>query len=146
MARDTFTYTIQARCTPATASALLADLSRQAELHPLVVRVVPRPPRPGASASYTITDRVALGPLHFSISYQADVLRATGDEVVTVARQWSGTRVRNHARLRVESPGLTRVDVEVTLTAPAPLFGYAFRQARAAHLTLAARLGPALGA
>ncbi|MBO4210758.1 SRPBCC family protein, partial [Micromonospora echinofusca] len=41
--QDTFTYTVQARCTPERASALLADLTRQVELHPLIVRVTPRP-------------------------------------------------------------------------------------------------------
>ncbi|WP_247686456.1 hypothetical protein [Micromonospora sp. C31] len=54
--------------------------------------------------------------------------------------------MRNHTRLRTEPDGVVRVDVEITLAAPAPLFGYAFRQARAAHLGLAARLAAALDA
>ncbi|MBO4209537.1 SRPBCC family protein, partial [Micromonospora echinofusca] len=103
-----------------------------------------RPTRPGSRASYTVTDRVALGPLRLPVSYRADVLTASTEEVVVVARQWSGTRVRNHARIRPEGPDQVRIDVEITLAAPAPLLGYALRQARAAHLTLAARLGAAL--
>ncbi|WFE41678.1 SRPBCC family protein [Micromonospora sp. WMMD998] len=141
---DSFSYTVQARCRRADAVALLGDLSRQGELHPLIVRVRQLPPRPGALASYAITDRLELGPLHFPVTYQADVLIANEDEVVTVARQQPATTVRNHTRMRDEPDGVVRIDVEITLTAPAPLFGYAFRQARAAHLGLAARLGATL--
>ncbi|SCF44296.1 hypothetical protein [Micromonospora mirobrigensis] len=145
LTRDTFGYTVQARCTAADALALLSDLTRQGELHPLIVRVRRLPPRPGARASYAITDRLAVGPLHFPVTYQADVLVATEDEIVTVARQQPATTVRNHTRLRPEPGGLLRIDVEITLSAPAPLFAYAFRQARSAHLALATRLGAALG-
>ncbi|MEU8423038.1 SRPBCC family protein [Micromonospora sp. NPDC048835] len=142
---DTFSYTVQARSSPAEAAALLSDLTRQGELHPLIVQVTRVvPPRPGAQASYTINDRLAAGPLRFRTTYHADVLINEADEIVMVARQWPATTVRNHTRLRPESDGLVRIDVEITLTAPTPLFRYAFRQARAAHLALATRLGAAL--
>ncbi|MFI7521894.1 SRPBCC family protein [Micromonospora globbae] len=142
--RDSFSYTVQARCALADAMALLGDLTRQGELHPLIVRVRRVPPRPGALASYAVTDRLAAGPLRFPVTYQADVLTSGDDEIVTVARQWPATTVRNHTRLHTEPGGLVRIDVEITLAAPAPLFPYAFRQARAAHLALATRLGAAL--
>ncbi|MEV4541289.1 SRPBCC family protein [Micromonospora echinaurantiaca] len=141
--RDSFSYTVQARCPVAEAAALLADPTRQVELHPLIVRVRRVRTRPGARASYAITDRLAAGPLRFPVTYRADVLVADADEIVTVARQWPATTVRNRTRLGVEPDGV-RIDVEITLTAPAPLFGYAFRQARSAHLGLAARLGALL--
>ncbi|MEO3779450.1 SRPBCC family protein [Micromonospora sp. B11E3] len=143
--RDSFQYSVQARCPRAEAVALLGDLSRQGELHPLIERVRQLPPRPGARASYAITDRLAAGPLRFTTTYQADVLVVTEDEVVAVARQWPATSVRNHTRLRDEPDGVVRIDVEITLVAPAPLFGYAFRQARSAHLGLARRLAEVLG-
>ncbi|WP_433386848.1 SRPBCC family protein [Micromonospora sp. KLBMP9576] len=142
--RDCFSYTIQARCSVARAAALLVDLRRQEDLHPLIVRVRRVPPRPGARASYDITDRLPVGPVRLTTTYRADVLVDDPDEIVTVARQWPATTVRNHTRLRAEPDGVVRIDVEITLAAPAPLFGYAFRQARAAHLGLAARLGAAL--
>ncbi|MGV9215054.1 SRPBCC family protein [Micromonospora sp. RB23] len=145
LSSDTFSYTVQARCSVAEAAALLSDLTRQGDLHPLIVRVREvTPPRPGARASYTINDRLVAGPLRFRTTYQADVLISEPDEIVTVARQWPATTVRNHTRLRAEPDGLVRIDVDITLRAPTPLFGYAFRQARAAHLALAARLGAAL--
>ncbi|MFC8296964.1 SRPBCC family protein [Micromonospora orduensis] len=142
--RDTFSYTVQARCSVADAVTLLSDLTRQGELHPLIVDVRQLPPRPGALASYAISDRLVAGPLRFRTTYQADVLTIEDDEIVMVARQWPATTVHNHTRLRAEPDGLLRVDVEITLSAPARLFRYAFRQARAAHLALASRLGPAL--
>ncbi|MEU4780988.1 SRPBCC family protein [Micromonospora sp. NPDC023633] len=142
--RSSFSYTVQARCSLAEAAALLADPGRQEDLHPLIVRVRRVPTRPGARASYDITDRLAAGPVRLPITYRADVLVHDPDEIVTVARQWPATTVRNHTRLRVEPDGVVRIDVEITLAAPAPLFGYAFRQARAAHLGLAARLAAAL--
>ncbi|SCL67347.1 hypothetical protein [Micromonospora peucetia] len=142
--RDSFSYTVQARCSLTEAAALLADPGRQKDLHPLIVRVRRVPPRPGARASYDITDRLAAGPVRLPITYRADVLVDDPDEIVTVARQWPATTVRNHTRLRAEPDGVVRIDVEITLAAPTPLFGYAFRQARAAHLGLAARLGAVL--
>ncbi|MFG2051121.1 SRPBCC family protein [Micromonospora sp. NPDC048935] len=144
LSSDTFSYTVQARCTLAEAAAMLSDLTRQGELHPLIVRVRQLPPRPGAQASYTINDRLVAGPLRFRTTYHADVLSSGNDEIIMVARQWPATTVHNRTRLRAEPDGLVRIDVEITLTAPTPLFRYAFRQARAAHLALAARLGPAL--
>lgn len=143
--RDSFTYTVQARCSPAVAAELLADPLRQAELYPLIVRVRRLRPRRGALASYAITDRLAVGRLRFPVTYRADVLVATEDEVVTVARQWPATTVRNRTRLWPEPDGV-RIDVEITLAAPAPLFGYAFTQARSAHLALAGRLAAVLDA
>ena len=138
--RGTFRYTVQARCALADAVGLLSDFARQEELHPLIVRVQSQPPRPGAVRSYTITDRLAWGPFRFPTKYQADVLTVTDDEVVSVARQWPRTTVHNHALLRQEPEGLVRIDVEIRLSVPAPLFPYAFRQARTAHLALATRL------
>lgn len=143
--RDSFSYTVQARSSPAVAADLLADPLRHTELHPLMVRVRRIAPRHGARASYAITDRLPLGRLRLPVTYRADVLVATEDEVVTVARQWPATTVRNRTRLWPEPDGV-RIEVEITLAAPAPLFGYAFAQARAAHLALASRLGAVLDA
>jgi hypothetical protein len=142
--QGTFRYTVQARCELTDAVGLLSDFGRQEKLHPLIVRVRRRPARPGAIRSYSITDRLALGPLRWPITYQADVLKVTGDEVVSTARQWPRTTVDNHARLRQEPEGVVGIDVEITLSAPAPLYPYAFRQARSAHLALASRLRAAL--
>lgn len=96
--------------------------------------------------SYAITDRLRWGPFTFPITYTADVLTDGPEEVTTVARQKPRTTVHNHTRVRPAPDGETLIDVEITLTAPTPLFPYAFRQAQAAHRQLAARMATALAA
>ena len=119
--------------------ALLSDIARQGELHPLIVEVRELPPVKGALRSYAITDRLALGPVRFRITYHADTLSITDSEVVTVARQRPRTTLRNTTRV-TPTPTGSHVHVDVTLTAPTLLFPYAFRQGRQAHLELAERL------
>ncbi|GAB7051861.1 hypothetical protein JCM9534A_69870 [Catenuloplanes indicus JCM 9534] len=120
--------------------ALLADLTRQGELHPLIVAVRTDAPRAGAIRSYTITDAMRWGPLRFRIRYRADIVGESGTALDTVARQSPGVTVRNRTTVTAEDDGRTRIDCHVTLTAPTPLFAYAFTQARRAHRELAARL------
>lgn len=110
----------------------------------MIVKVEPLPPGRGALRSYAITDRLRWGPFTFPITYTADVLTANDDEVMTVARQKPRTTVHNHTRLSEAPDGELLIDVEITLTAPTPLFPYAFRQARTAHRALAVRLRSAL--
>jgi hypothetical protein len=142
----TFDYSLTARCEPAQAVRLLSDFSLHDQLHPLIVKVERVPPEPGVLSSFAITDRLRWGPVTFPITYHADVLVAGPDEVVTVARQQPRTTLRNHTRLHPQPDGTLRIDVRITLTAPTPLFGYAFRQARAAHAELAQRLRTTLEA
>jgi len=144
--QDSFSYSVQARSEPRAALRWLADLTCQGELHPLIVRVRQEPPRPGALASWTVTDRLVWGPFRFPASYAVDTLEMSARSLVMRARQWPATTVLNRTTIEAEADGLVRIDVEIALSAPAPLFRYAFRQARAAHLVLAARLGPALPA
>lgn len=135
----TFEYTIGAPCDAATAVALLGDPRRNGELHPLIQSVAEVSPQPGAIASYRITDLLPLGPLRLRIVYEADVITLTPSQVVTVARQRPATTVRNETLVASTDAGVT-VTVSITLTAPAALFGYAFRTARAAHLELGERI------
>jgi hypothetical protein len=141
--QGTFRYEVRARCEVADAVALLSDYRRHAELHPLIERVRQVPTSPGASGSYLITDRLALGQVRFPITYTVDVLTATDREIIAVARQRPGTTVRNHTRLR-PTVGNLDIGVEITVTAPLVLFPYAFRQARAAHAVLAEGIRAAL--
>ncbi|GAA1891653.1 SRPBCC family protein [Asanoa iriomotensis] len=148
---DTFTYELRADCEPETAVTLLSDFSRHTELHPFIVKVTEVPPVDGAVRSFVINDRLAFGPLKFTTTYTADVLainrpgpaegpRACHAEVVTLARQRPGTTLRNTARIYPVSDGGVRIEVKIRLTAPTPLFGYAFRTAQQAHRELAERL------
>ncbi|MDG4827388.1 SRPBCC family protein [Asanoa sp. WMMD1127] len=143
----TFTYSFEARCEPEVAVALLSDFSRHTELHPFIVKVTERPPVDGAVRSFVINDRFPLGPFHFTTTYTADVLAinrpgpsAGPAEIITLARQRPGTTLRNNTRIHPMSGGGIRADVTITLTAPTPLYAYAFKQAQAAHHALAERL------
>lgn len=134
-----FKYQVDAGEDPAAAIAVFSDFSHHDQLHPLIVKVEPAPPPEGAVRRFLITDRMAWGPLRFPITYTADVLSVTPDRVVTVAHQKPDVTLRNDTRLTTVD-GRVRADVEITITAPAPLYAYAFRQARTAHLELAARI------
>lgn len=140
MRTGSFGYDVRARCRAADAMTLLSDLHRQGELHPLIVEVRDLPPVPGAVRSYAIRDRLAWGPLRFGITYLADTLRVTDSEIVTEARQRPRTTIRNRTTVSEESEGRVHVAVQVELTAPTLLHGYALRTARTAHLALAERL------
>lgn len=145
MRTGSWSYDIDARATADEAMALLSDITRQGELHPLITDVEERPPVDGALRSYAITDRLQLGPVPFRITYLADTLSISDSEVVTVARQRPRTTIRNRTTVTPTDGGV-HVHVEVELRAPSLLFGFAFRQGRAAHLQLAGRIRTALEA
>jgi hypothetical protein len=137
MRRGSFRYDVDARCPLDEAVALLSDVPRLAAIHPLAVEVQELQPTPGALRSTAITSRLALGPLHFRITYHADVLSVSQDEVVTVARQRPSTTLRNHTRLRSDGDGVVHIQVEITFESPYLLFPYGFSQAQYAHRGLA---------
>lgn len=134
-----WSYDVEAPCAPGEALALLSDITRQGELHPLIIHVEELPARDGAVRSFAVTDQLKLGPIPFRITYSADTLSITDSEVVTVARQKPRTTIRNRTTVSAAADG-THVHVDVQLTAPTLLFPYAFREGRKAHLALADRI------
>lgn len=146
MRTGAFAYELQPRCRLADAAALLSDITRQGELHPLIIDVTERPPEEGALRSYAIRDQLKLGPFPFKIRYYADTLTVSETEIVTVARQRPRTKIRSRVNLTDEGDGTVRIRVEITLEAPSLLFGYALREGRAAHLKLAERMRAVLEA
>lgn len=137
MRRGSFRYEVDARCQLDEAVSLMADVPRLAAIHPLAVEVRELQPAPGALRSTAITSRLALGPLRFRITYQADVLSVTEAEVVTVARQRPATTLRNHARFRRDGDGVVHIQVAIDFESPYLLFPYGFGQAQYAHRGLA---------
>ncbi|GIH17738.1 SRPBCC family protein [Rugosimonospora africana] len=137
MRHGSFRYDIDARCGLAEAVALMADVPRLAAIHPLAVEARELEPSPGILRSTAITSRLALGPLRFRITYRADVLSVTEDEVITVARQRPATVLRNHTRLHQDGDGVVHIRVEIAFESPYLLFPYGFRQAQYAHRGLA---------
>jgi hypothetical protein len=135
-----WSYGLTARCRLEDAEALLADVTKQGRLHPLIIDVTELPAVPGALRSFAIKDRLKMAGVPFTITYVADLLSRTGTEIVTVARQQPRTTLRNVTRLTDNGDGTVTVDVEVTMTAPSLLHGYALKTGRKAHLELAERI------
>ena len=77
------------------------------------------------------------------ITYVADVVSVADDRIVTVARQRPATTLHIVTEIRDVGDAL-RAEVEITMTAPTPLFRFAFRQAEQAHAELAPRLSQLL--
>jgi hypothetical protein len=140
----TFRYHFDAGRDLAVAVERLSDMATHAAAHPLIVAVRTVPPPLGAIRRYHVTDRIALGPVRFRITYTADLVTVTGDRVIFLAHQWPAVTVRNDIALS-RAGDRVRADVEIAMTAPTAMFGSAFRQARRAHLTLADHLARALG-
>ena len=143
MRTGSWSYDLDVGATPAAAHALLSDITRQGELHPLITKVEELPPAAGALKSYAITDALRWGPIPFRIRYFADTLSISDTEIVTVARQRPRTTIRNRTTITPTATGV-HIRVEVELTAPTPLFSFAFREGRKAHLELAERIRVAL--
>jgi len=101
-------------------------------LHPLIVKVEEIPAEPPVLRRFRITDQLATGPFRFKIKYLADVLKLTPDEAHTEAWQSPGVHIISHMSFTEENGG-TLLREEYTVEAPNLLFGYTFKQAKAAH-------------
>jgi hypothetical protein len=143
MKQDSFSYEITARCEQERAIRLLSEFSQHSELHPLIVKVEQVEPPQGVLRRYFITDRLKWGPFSFNIRYRADILRVSENEILTEAFQSPKTTVTNHTTLTKQGEML-HIRVKITMQAPDLLFGYAFNQARTAHLEMAGRIEKAL--
>lgn len=139
MTRGSFENEIWINAPRVNVMELLSSFSQHTRLHPLIVRVAELPAAPPVLKRYQITDQLALGPFKFQINYRADIFKITLEEVYTEAFQSPGVQVINHSFLTPVEQG-TQVREEVTIVAPALLFGYTFQQAQAAHKTLLAQL------
>jgi hypothetical protein len=137
MRRGEYRYSIDVACPADRAAALFADIPRLVSAHPLVIGIRELPATDGALHSYAVTDRIALGPLRFRITYRADVLEAGEREVATRARQSPSTTLLTRTQVTEAGDGVTHIEATVTVTTLRPLFPYTLRTARAAHLRMA---------
>jgi hypothetical protein len=137
MRQGEYRYSIDVNCPADSVAALFADIPRLVSVHPLVIGTRELTPAPDALHSYAVTDRLALGPLRFRITYHADVLEAGDREVTTRARQRPSTTLLSRVQVTDAGAGLTHIEVTVTVTTLGPLLPYTLRTARAAHLRMA---------
>ena len=118
---------------------LIADYSQHHKIHPLIEKVERAREEPAGIRRYFITDNLQWGPFKFKIKYQADIISVSEDTVHTEAYQSPGTYITNVTKI---SPAQNGVVLHETITIKAPnlLFGYAFRQAQAAHEEMLKRI------
>ncbi|GAA1764801.1 SRPBCC family protein [Luedemannella helvata] len=140
MRTDSFSYGIDVQCSADEAMALMSDFHRHRGLNPYLVEVRELPAAPGAVRSFAISDRLRWGPFAFRTTYRADILTRTDRQVITVARQWPRTTLRNHTTVTDTGDGMVHIGAHITFTAPKLLFGYGFRTAQAVHEGLSQRL------
>ena len=140
MKQGTFEHEIYIEAEPKKIVDFLVEHTNHPRFHPLIVAVKEiTPPPPGILRRFMITDQLIWGPFHFKITYRADVLKVTENEMLTEAYQSPGTYVTNHSTFTAEGKG-TRLHEDITLKAPDILFNYAFEQARSSHGALVEHL------
>ncbi|MGH3726221.1 MAG: SRPBCC family protein [Mycobacterium sp.] len=137
MRQGEYRYSIDVICPADSAAALFADIPRLASVHPLVIGTRELPAAPDALHSYAVTDRLALGPLRFHLTYRADLLEADDRHISTRARQSPSTTLLSRVHITDAGDGITHIDVTVTVTTLSLLFAYTLRTAKAAHLRMA---------
>ncbi|GAB4417867.1 MAG: hypothetical protein Kow002_04470 [Anaerolineales bacterium] len=122
-----------------TVLSMIADYNQHHKIHPLIIDVeAGASPNPGVKR-YLITDQLRWGPFTFKIRYQADIISVTEDTVHTEAHQSPNTHVTNITKVTPKDDGVLLHET-ITLKAPNFLFGYAFKQAQAAHKEMLERI------
>lgn len=133
---------------PARVGKFFADFKNFTAIHPLMVAIVDRVPRPdvpddpGALARkwYKVTDRLPCGPLTLHIRYDVALCAAGPQALRFEAWQWPRIHLHNRISWHGLPQGGTRVQEELALQAPGLLLPLVQRMAQAAHADSFARL------
>jgi hypothetical protein len=139
MKQGTFEKEILIRSDTKTVINVIADYSQHHKIHPLIQKVERVADAPQGVRRYLITDSLRWGPFKFKIKYQADIIAVTEDTVHTEAYQSPQTHVTNVTKVTPQGDGV-RLHETITMKAPNLLFGYAFKQAEAAHEEMLRRI------
>ncbi|SRR5258706_7835930 len=118
---------------------IISNYSQHDKIHPLIEKVERAEPSPPGVERFFITDNLQWGPFKFKIKYQADILSVTENTVHTEAYQSPGTYITNISKVMPVQDGVILYET-ITMKAPDILFGYAFKQAQAAHEELLKRI------
>jgi hypothetical protein len=132
MKQGTFEHEIYIEAKPKDIVSFLVEHTNHPRFHPLIVAVKEVAAPQGILRRFMITDQLIWGPLHFKVTYRADVLKATDNEMLTEAFQSPGTYVTNHSTFSAQGTG-TLMHETITLKSPDLLFNYAFNQAKSSH-------------
>ncbi len=139
MKQGTFEKEIFIRATVPAVIAIISNYDLHHKIHPLIEKAERAQVSPPGMERFLITDNLQWGPFKFKIKYQADIVSVTADTVHTEAYQSPNTHVRNISTVTPSSDGVILHET-ITMKAPSLLFGYAFKQAQAAHEELLKRI------
>jgi hypothetical protein len=119
--------------------AVISNYGLHDQIHPLIEKVERAEDPPAGVKRFFITDKLKWGPFKFRIKYQANIVSVTQDTVHTEAFQSPNTHVINISKVIPSGDGVILHET-ITMQAPDLLFGYAFKQAQAAHEELLKRI------
>jgi hypothetical protein len=139
MKQGAFEKEIFIRATVPAVIGVISNYSQHDRIHPLIEKVKRAMDAPPGVERFFITDNLQWGPFQFKIKYQADIVSVTQDTVHTEAYQSPNTHVTNISTVRPSGEGVILHET-ITMRAPDLLFGYAFKQAQAAHEELLKRI------
>lgn len=139
VATKTFTTEVCIACTPERVGSFLSDFPNYAKIHPLITAIRSSEPRPGAPDApaprkwYKVTDRLRLGPIPFSITYDVAMASSGPQSLLFEVWQWPGVYLRNRTSWQAAAAGGTYLHEEVVVHAPLLLLFTVVRTAQAAH-------------
>jgi hypothetical protein len=139
MQQGTFEKEIYIHATVPAVIGVISNYSQHDMIHPLIEKVERGQVSPPGVERFFITDNLQWGPFKFKIKYQADIISVTQDTVHTEAQQSPNTQVTNVSKVTPSGEGVILHET-ITMKAPDLLFGYAFKQAQAAHEELLKRI------
>src|SRR5690242_12908400 len=139
MKSETFEKQIFIQATVPAVIEVISNYSLHDKIHPLIEKVERAGSSPPGVERFFITDNLKWGPFKFRIKYQADIVSVTQDTVHTEAYQSPNTHVTNISKVIPSGEGVILHET-ITMQAPDLLFGYAFKQAHAAHEELLKRI------
>ena len=140
MATQTFTVDVHIGSPKERVGRFLSDFANYGKIHPLIAAIRESPPRPGALLTpaddrrwYKVTDRLPIGPISFSFTYDVALSVVGPQSLRFEAWQWPQVHLRNQTTWRDAESGGTYLCEEVTVQAPRLLLSFVARTAAQAH-------------
>lgn len=140
MATQTFTVDVHIDSPKERVGRFISDFANYGKIHPLIKAIHSSPPRPGARLTpaddrrwYKVTDRLPIGPIAVSFTYDVAMAAAGPLALLFEAWQWPQIHLRNRTAWRDAESGGTYLCEEVTVQAPRLLLSFVARTAEQAH-------------
>jgi hypothetical protein len=140
MAQTTFFTEVLIAAAPERVGDFLRHFPNYARIHPLITAIrssSPRPRRPPDGSPparwYQVTDRLRLGPIPFSFTYDVALAEPGPQVLLFEVWQWPSIHLHNRTTWRINEQGATQVREDVSVQAPGFLLAMVVRIAQKAH-------------